>query len=83
MEPSGLDQELTSKVEQALDTIRPYLKADGGDIRVDSLSGDRRLQLEFIGNCAGCTLSSMTFRAGVEEAVLRLVPEIASVEAVN
>lgn len=74
---------LIKKVEEALDSIRPYLEADGGNIEVVELSDDGVLKLQFIGNCAGCTLSSMTFRAGVEEAVRRLVPEIRTVEALN
>jgi Fe-S cluster biogenesis protein NfuA len=74
---------LIRKVEEALDSIRPYLEADGGNIEVVELSADGLLKLQFIGNCAGCTLSSMTFRAGVEEAVRRLVPEIRNVEAIN
>lgn len=74
---------LIQKVEEALNSIRPYLEADGGNIEVVELSEDGVLKLQFIGNCAGCTLSSMTFRAGVEEAVRRLVPEIKTVEAIN
>jgi len=74
---------LIGKVEQALDTIRPYLGADGGDVRVVEIRDGNHLRLEFTGNCAGCTLSSMTFKAGVEEAIRRLVPEIATVESVN
>lgn len=76
-------ESLIQKVENALDSIRPYLEADGGNIEVVEITEDRRLRLKFIGNCAGCTLSSMTFRAGVEEAVRRLVPEIKTVEAIN
>jgi Fe-S cluster biogenesis protein NfuA len=74
---------LIKKVEEALDSIRPYLEADGGNIEIVELTEDGALKLQFIGNCAGCTLSSMTFRAGVEEAVRRLVPEISTVEAIN
>ena len=78
-----IETTLTSKVEQALNTIRPYLEADGVDIRISEISKEGVLKVEFLGNCAGCTMSSMTFRAGVEEAVKRLVPEIHSVEAIN
>ena len=74
---------LIEKVEQALNTIRPYLTADGGDVRVVELTESHHLRLEFTGNCAGCTLSSMTFKAGVEEAIKRLVPEITTVESIN
>lgn len=74
---------LTEKVEQALDSIRPYLEADGGNIEIVEISAGGLLRLRFVGNCADCTLSSMTFRAGVEEAVRRMVPEIKTVEAIN
>ena len=74
---------LIDKVEQALNTIRPYLEADGGDVRVVEITEEQHLRLEFTGNCAGCTLSSMTFKAGVEEAIRRLVPEIITVESIN
>jgi len=74
---------LIEKVEHALNTIRPYLEADGGDVRVVEITNEHHLRLEFTGNCAGCTLSSMTFKAGVEEAIRRLVPEITTVESIN
>lgn len=74
---------LINKVEEALNSIRPYLEADGGNIEVVEITEEGLLKLRFLGNCAGCTLSSMTFRAGVEEAVRRLVPEIKIVEAIN
>jgi Fe-S cluster biogenesis protein NfuA len=75
--------ELIRKTELALDSIRPYLEADGGNVRVVDLSADGALRLEFVGNCQGCPMSSMTFKAGVEEAVKRLVPEIKSIEIVS
>jgi len=82
-ETKATEENLIVKVEQALDSIRPYLEADGGNIEVVDISKEGLLRLRFLGNCAGCTLSSMTFRAGVEEAVRRLVPEIKVVEAIN
>lgn len=82
-ETKSSDGSLTSKVEEALNSIRPYLEADGGNIEVVEITDQGLLKLKFLGNCAGCTLSSMTFRAGVEEAVRRLVPEIKIVEAIN
>lgn len=74
---------ILDKVESALDTIRPYLETDGGNVRIVELSGDGILKLEFVGNCQGCPMSSMTFKAGVEEAVKRLVPEIKSIEVAS
>jgi len=77
------EKELLNRVESALDTIRPYLEADGGNIRVIEITPGNILRLEFIGNCGSCPMSSMTFKAGVEEAVKRLVPEIKIIEVVS
>lgn len=75
--------DLTRRIESALDDIRPYLKTDGGDVRLLEVSADSRIKLEFMGNCGDCPMSSMTFKAGVEEAIMRSVPEIKSIEVVN
>lgn len=76
-------EELILKVEQALDNIRPYLIADGGNVKVIEITEDKTVKLEFIGSCSSCPMSSMTFKAGLEEAILKNVPEIKSVEAIN
>ena len=77
------EKELLIRVEEALDSIRPYLEADGGNVKVVELSGESHLKLEFVGACGNCPMSSMTFKAGVEEAVKRQVPEIKSIEVVS
>ncbi len=61
-------EEITSRVESALDSIRPYLEADGGNVRVLDVGTDNILKLEFVGACGNCPMSTMTFKAGVEEA---------------
>ena len=71
------------KVEQALDTIRPYLIADGGNVKILSIDENQVVQLEFLGSCGNCPMSEMTFKAGVEEAIKKAVPEITKVEAIN
>jgi len=76
-------EELTKKIESSLDSIRPYLKADGGDVRVNHITDDHIVQLEFVGACGNCSMSTMTFKAGVEAAIKRDVPEIKSIEVVN
>ncbi len=76
-------EELTKKIESSLDSIRPYLKADGGDVKVNHISEDHIVQLEFVGACGNCSMSTMTFKAGVEAAIKRDVPEIKSIEVVN
>ena len=71
---------LYERIDQALDTIRPYLKTDGGDVKVLGLTRDMILKVELLGNCRSCVMSPMTLKTGVEEAVLNAVPEIKSVE---
>lgn len=75
--------ELVERVEKALHNIRPYLEADGGDVRVLGIDEEFNVQLELLGNCGSCPMSAMTLKAGVEEAIKREVPEIKSVHAVN
>jgi Fe-S cluster biogenesis protein NfuA len=75
--------ELSRKIEASLDSIRPYLKADGGDVKVKDISDDHVVKLEFVGACGNCSMSTMTFKAGVEAAIKRDVPEIKSIEVVN
>jgi Fe-S cluster biogenesis protein NfuA len=76
-------EELHERVEASLDSIRPYLLADGGNVKVLDISDDHTLRLEFTGNCGSCPMSTMTFKAGVEEAIKKSVPEIKSIEVVN
>ncbi len=71
------------RIEYALNQIRPYLEADGGNVKILELTDDMVLKLEFLGACGSCTMSAMTLKAGVEQAVKREVPEIRAVEAVN
>lgn len=75
--------DLIARIEASLNGIRPYLEADGGNIKVLEVTEDKTLRLEFIGNCGTCPMSTMTFKAGVEEAVKRLVPEIRNIEVIN
>lgn len=78
-----VDQEFMLRVESALDQIRPYLEADGGNVRVLEVTDEMILKLELLGACGSCPMSTMTLKAGVEQAVLKAVPEIKAVEAVN
>ncbi|HPH46653.1 MAG TPA: NifU family protein [Chryseolinea sp.] len=76
-------EDITKNIETALDSIRPYLMADGGNVKVLELSSDNVLKLEFVGACGSCPMSTMTFKAGVEEAIKKAVPEVKSIEVVN
>jgi len=74
---------LKKRIESALDSIRPYLEADGGNAKILDLSEDMVLTIEFVGACGICPMSTMTLKAGVEESIRRLVPEVTSVVCVN
>ena len=76
-------EDLLRRIEISLDNIRPYLEADGGNVRVLEVTKDHVVKLEFMGNCGNCRMSTMTFKAGVEEAIRKSVPEIRSIEVVN
>lgn len=74
---------LFEKVEKALETIRPYLKADGGDVELIKVTKEGIVEVKLTGACVGCPMSQMTLRAGVERALVREVPGIRRVEAVS
>jgi len=72
---------IREKVEAALEEIRPNLQADGGDIElVDVEEGIAKVKLK--GACAGCPMSTMTIKWGVENFLKKKIPEIVKVEAV-
>ncbi|MET1056000.1 MAG: NifU family protein [Pedobacter sp.] len=75
--------DITQQVEQALETIRPYLIADGGDVAIEEITSDHVVKLRLLGNCGTCKMSFMTMKAGIEQAIMKAVPEITAVEAIN
>lgn len=74
---------LKEKVKEALETVRPYLVADGGNVELVSITDDGIVEVRLTGACVGCPMSQMTLRAGIERALMRDVPEIKRVEAVE
>ena len=80
--PNPKDPLLLKRIEETLDTIRPYLMADGGSVRLQDVTDDMVVELELLGACGTCPMSMMTLRAGIEQAIKRAVPEVTRVEAV-
>ncbi len=78
-----LEHSLSDKIELALNKIRPYLVADGGNVEVIEVTPDLTLRLQFVGACSSCSMSAMTFKAGIEDTIRREVPEIVKVEAIS
>ena len=75
--------ELYKEVETALNEIRPYLQADGGDIELLDVSDDYIVTVRLQGSCYGCPMSLQTLKGGVEVAIKRAVPQIIEVVAVG
>jgi len=78
-----LDKKLLAKIEASLDTMRPYLRKDGGDIEVVDVIEGGVLQVKLLGACIACPQSYMTMKAGIEQAIIRDVPSIKKVIAIN
>ena len=74
---------LLEQVEAALNTIRPYLETDGGNVSIEEITPDNVVKLKLLGSCGSCPMSIMTLKAGIEEAIKKAVPEITGVDAVN
>jgi Fe-S cluster biogenesis protein NfuA len=74
---------LLDQVEAALDTIRPYLLTDGGNVSVEEITPENVVKLKLLGACGSCPMSIMTLKAGIEEAIKKAVPEVTGVEAIN
>lgn len=73
---------IKERVQEALDTIRPALQADGGDIALVDVSDDGVVQVRLVGACSGCPSSQYTLQMGVERAVKERVPEIKQIISV-
>lgn len=73
--------ELMERVEEVLERVRPGLQFDGGDVELLNVQ-DGVVFLHLTGACAGCAMSTMTLKMGIERAIRQEIPEIRSVEAV-
>jgi len=69
-------KDLNKRVNAALDKIRPYLEADGGGITLEEVTDDFVIKVKLHGACEGCPFSYQTLKAGVEQALLKEVPEM-------
>jgi Fe-S cluster biogenesis protein NfuA len=72
---------ILSKAESVLQSIRPYLQKDEGDIKLIDFEEDTRtLVVSLLGNCKNCPLSLMTLRGGIEKLILKQIPYVRRVE---
>lgn len=73
---------MRDKVQEVLEKVKPQLQADGGDVELVDITDDNVVQLRLQGACAGCPMSQMTLKNGIERTLKQEIPEIKSVEAV-
>ena len=78
-----LQDSLFQRVNEALNSIRPYLEADGGGIELKEVTPEMTALVELKGACTNCNKSHMTMKAGVEAAIKAAVPEIKTVVALS
>ena len=71
------------QVLNALESIRPFLQADSGDVELIEISDDDIIKVKLTGACSSCPMSIMTLRAGIERSLMREIPAIKRVEAVS
>ncbi|MFN4083239.1 MAG: NifU family protein [Bacteroidia bacterium] len=74
---------IEEKIELALNSMRPFLQADGGDVKLIEVTDEFEVKLQLLGNCTTCSMSSMTMKAGIENGLKNAIPEIKSVVAIN
>ncbi|MEM7185559.1 MAG: NifU family protein [Bacteroidota bacterium] len=72
-------EELRTKVEAALEEIRPFLQSDGGDISLLSIEDDKIARVQLLGACVGCSVNQMTLKSGVEMTIKKHAPQIEQV----
>ncbi|AMS26061.1 nitrogen fixation protein NifU [Bacteroidetes bacterium UKL13-3] len=75
--------ELEQKIEIALNSMRPFLQADGGDVELVEITDDMEVRLRLKGNCSSCEMSGMTMKAGIENGLKSAIPQIVNVVAVS
>ena len=73
-------EELKIKIEAALEEIRPFLQSDGGDITLVSIEEEgKKVTVQLLGACVGCSVNQMTLKSGVEMTIKKYAPQVESV----
>jgi len=74
---------LIQQVDEALNDVRPHLAVDGGDVEVVDVTDQHVVKIKWLGACRNCSMTEMTMKAGLEQAIKSKLPQIVSVEAIN
>ncbi len=76
-------EDLIKRVDSALDTVRPHLKVDGGNVELVDITDELLVKVKWLGSCQSCSMSVMTMKAGLEMAIKSQLPQITGVKAIN
>lgn len=76
-----MSTDTVKRIEEALENIRPFLKADGGDVELIEVNSENVVRLRLLGACSSCEISHITMKAGIEESIRRVYPEVKEVVA--
>ncbi len=74
---------MRDEILKALESIKPFLQADNGDVELVDISEDGIVKVRLLGECKDCPMSVLTLRAGIERSLMRQVPGIKRIESVN
>ncbi len=74
---------MKEEILKALESVRPFLQADNGDIELVDITDDGIVKVRLLGECEKCPLSIMTLRAGIERSLMKQVPGVRRIEAVK
>lgn len=75
-------EQLAQRIEETLSQLRPYLEADNGNVSLVDITDDLVVKVRLEGACSSCSMSMMTLKAGIEQSLLKAIPELKAVEAV-
>lgn len=71
-----------TKIQEAINRIRPFLQRDGGDVNLIDITEDNVVKVKLVGACGSCPMSTMTLKGGIEKELKKAIPEVKAVEAV-
>lgn len=73
---------MKEKVQKVIESVRPFLQADGGDVELVDVTEDGVVKVKLTGACGSCPMSTYTLKMGVERKIRQEVPEVTAVEQV-
>ncbi|MCK5097252.1 MAG: NifU family protein [Desulfobacteraceae bacterium] len=74
---------MKEKVQAVIDKIRPMLVQDGGDIELVDVDDNGVVKVRLVGACAGCAMSQITLKQGIEKVLMNEIPEVKKVENIG